>query len=78
MLSIDIFNPKDSFEEKALMLFAFQAEANPVYKSYLEHLKVDAASVQTIDEIPFLPIEFFKTSKVLSANLPISRVFKRP
>lgn len=76
MLSIDIFNPKDSFEEKALLLFAFQAEANPVYKSYLEHLRINPDSVQAIDQIPFLPIDFFKTSKVLSANLPISRVFK--
>lgn len=76
MLSIDIFNPEDSFEEKALLLFAFQAEANPVYKSYLEHLRVEPSTVQSIDQIPFLPIDFFKTNKVLSANLPVSRVFK--
>ena len=58
-------SPKD-FEFRALDLFRFQAKANEVYKSYLEARKVNVDSVKSIDQIPFLPIRFFKDFKVVS------------
>lgn len=76
MVSIDIFNAQDNFEEQALALFRFQAEENLVYKQYLEHLRVDPAVIEDIEQIPFLPISFFKNTRVLSTALPIERVFK--
>lgn len=50
----------------ALSIFRYQSEENTVYRKYLNFLKRDFQSITTIEEIPFLPIEFFKTEKVLS------------
>jgi phenylacetate-coenzyme A ligase PaaK-like adenylate-forming protein len=57
------------FEEYALQVFQFQAEKNSVYKSYLKILKKDPSEIKSITDIPFLPIEFFKTAKVFSASI---------
>jgi len=53
-----------NFEDIALELFRFQAKHNPVYGSYLEHLRCKPADIRSINEIPFLPISFFKTHSV--------------
>ena len=76
MVSIDIFNAQDNFEEQALALFNFQALENAVYRKYLSHLKIDPDKIQAVNQIPFLPISFFKSSKVISTDLPVERVFK--
>ncbi len=52
------------FEEKALQLFEIQAQANPIYHAYLQARKINPSSVKMIDEIPFLPIRFFKDHAV--------------
>lgn len=43
-----------------------QAEGNSIYKKYIEQLGVSPEKVKTIEQIPFLPIEFFKTQKVVT------------
>ncbi len=57
---------EDEFNETALQVFRFQAQENLVYKSYLSHLNVPAEKINHWTEIPFLPIEFFKTHSVVS------------
>lgn len=57
---------KNDFEKKALEIFHFQAEQNPVYKKYIEQIEVNPEKVKDVSQIPFLPIEFFKTQKVVS------------
>ena len=47
-----------------LDLFRFQAEANPVYRRFMELMELDPASVSAIDEIPFLPVELYQTQRV--------------
>jgi phenylacetate-coenzyme A ligase PaaK-like adenylate-forming protein len=64
-----------SFEDIALQLFRFQGGNNPVYKEYLSYLGVDPVSVQSIDEIPFLPISFFKTHPVITSTWEPEAVF---
>lgn len=60
-----LYRVNDSnFEDIALDLFRFQAAHNPVYGSYLAHLRCQPAGVRSINEIPFLPISFFKTHSV--------------
>ncbi|RYE28344.1 MAG: acyl transferase [Sphingobacteriaceae bacterium] len=54
------------FLENALQVFRFQAENCAVYKSYLGFLKIDPQQINTLEAIPFLPIEFFKTNPVIS------------
>lgn len=76
MTTIDIFAADDNFEAKALGIFRFQAYENEIYSAYIKHLGVEVESVQSLEEIPFLPIEFFKTQRVVCDNLSIEKVFK--
>ena len=56
---------KKDFEYKALEIFRQQAENNSVYKKYVEQLGINPENVKSVAQIPFLPIEFFKTQKVV-------------
>jgi len=69
-----IQNP-DHFEELALTIFKKQATENDIYQSYLAYLNVDPQSVKHINEIPFLPIEFFKSKAVLLRNQQAEIIF---
>lgn len=56
----------EDFEELTLEVFKYQAANNSVYSKYLNFLNRDPKSVKEISDIVFLPIEIFKTEKVLS------------
>lgn len=63
-----------NFEQNALDLFDYQFHEVEVYRKYCHYLGVDRP--KTLSEIPFLPIQFFKTHKVLASNLSIQKIFK--
>ncbi len=65
----------DHFNDIALRIFNYQAENNSVYKEYLFHLGINVSSIKTIQEIPFLPIEFFKTHKVITGSEQAVKTF---
>jgi hypothetical protein len=67
---------EDNFDRIALNLFQYQAQYNDLYRSYLDHLGVNPASVQKISEIPFLPIEFFKNHVIKTRSWPTQKIFK--
>lgn len=48
------------FEAAALELFRHQAEQCPPYSEYISLLGVNPAEVNRVEDIPFMPIEFFK------------------
>ncbi len=52
------------FEAEALATFHRQYEFNKVYRSYCDLLNCSPAEIKTINAIPFLPIQFFKTHQV--------------
>ncbi|MCX6290377.1 MAG: acyl transferase [Bacteroidetes bacterium] len=52
------------FDELAMDIFRFQSENNEVYKSYIRNLSINPGEINSISEIPFLPVEFFKTHDV--------------
>jgi phenylacetate-coenzyme A ligase PaaK-like adenylate-forming protein len=56
----------DRFEELALEAFLYQYRLNPVYRAFVEALRVDPLGVKTLEKIPFLPVSFFKTALVQS------------
>lgn len=58
----------DDFLHHALRIFKFQYTHNPVYKAFCSYLNTDPNAVQTLEQIPFLPIEFFKSKSVLSST----------
>ena len=58
----------DHFDDFALDLFQFQAIHNPIYSAYLKVRKISPTRIQKVEDIPFLPIQFFKDSSVYCGN----------
>jgi len=73
----DIFNIKNetNFQKLALDVFNYQFNHNKVYRSFCDLLYVHPSDVKHINQIPFLPIQFFKTHEVLSSQNPIEQTF---
>jgi phenylacetate-coenzyme A ligase PaaK-like adenylate-forming protein len=63
------------FDELALEIFRHQAENNPVYRDFLKGLRIDPASIHDTRSIPFLPIDLFKTHKIITGTEPAEIVF---
>ncbi len=63
------------FEQVALQVFKHQAKHCAVYNSFLTGLNVDIEAVKDIGQIPFLPIEFFKSHEVVSSSAPAEVTF---
>ena len=75
--SQDIFtiSSQKQFEKIALKVFRFQYENNLVYQEFCDFLKIDKQSVKTLQQIPFLPIQFFKNHNVVSNTNEIQEIF---
>lgn len=58
----------EQFDALALEIFRYQAEHNLVYKKYLQCLNIQLDRILKIEQIPFLPIEFFKTQTIISGE----------
>lgn len=70
----NIQNEKE-FRETALAVFRFQLENNLVYKQFIEYLAVNTEEINSIDKIPFLPVRFFKSHKIISNRLIAEKIF---
>ena len=77
MKPTDIFTIKKQadFEQNCLEVFRFQYVNNKIYQRYCNLLGHCQASVKTIQDIPFLPIEFFKTHTVIASAEEIQKTF---
>lgn len=73
----DIFSisSKKEFEKITLKVFRYQYENNKVYQSFCNHLKKNPSNVKQISSVPFLPIQFFKTDKIVSNSEEAQTVF---
>ncbi len=56
----------ETFADKALELFRYQAAENSVYKEFLQYLDISPKSITCLEAIPFLPIELFKSKNIIS------------
>lgn len=56
------------FHSMGLEIFRLQYRNNPVYREFCTYLGKDENTVKMFNEIPFLPIEFFKNRKVVCGN----------
>jgi phenylacetate-coenzyme A ligase PaaK-like adenylate-forming protein len=65
-----------SFSSVALGIFRFQYENNPVYKAYVQALAIDPGKIDSVYDIPFLPISFFKTHRVATTLFEPQAVFE--
>ncbi|MDM1352810.1 acyl transferase [Myroides marinus] len=66
---------KKDFHKVAMKVFRFQYEHNPVYQQFCNLLNKTPEQVKTLTDVPFLPIEFFKSRDVLSSTDPIQITF---
>ena len=69
-----ISNQSD-FEKLAIKLFNYQITHNIVYKKYCKLLGCTASKIKCVEQIPFMPIDFFKTEKVLCKNTTPNHFF---
>ena len=60
---------EDEFNHFALQLFHYQYSNNKTYQKYVDILEYQPKNINQYAEIPFLPIEFFRTKKIISNNL---------
>jgi phenylacetate-coenzyme A ligase PaaK-like adenylate-forming protein len=74
MSAISHFDPA-SFDRSAMETFRHQAVENPVYRRYLELVGCHPESIPTPDRIPFMPIEFFKSHRVVTGPGIETRIF---
>ena len=73
----DIFSisNKKQFEKIALKVFRFQYDNNVVYREFCQYLNVEKHEVKSLQQIPFLPIQFFKSHEVLSSEEKMQETF---
>lgn len=78
-----MINPQDlftisshkQFEKIALKIFRFQYENNRVYQEFCNFLNTDIRNVKNLQQIPFLPIQFFKSHDIVSSKETIQEIF---
>ncbi len=63
------------FEALALKIFRFQYRNNPLYHRFVESLSVSPSHINHVSQIPFLPIEFFKSHIVQTGSFHPEAVF---
>ena len=73
----DIFNISNQkqFEKIALKVFRFQYENNLVYKEFCNLMNTNVQEVKSLQQIPFIPIQFFKSHTIISNENPIQEIF---
>ncbi len=77
MLEKEIFNinsPED-FERLAVQIFRFQYENVLVYREFCNYLNIKISDVNKVEQIPFLPIQFFKSHKIIAKGFSEKIIF---
>ncbi len=60
----------------ALEIFFIQSANNEVYKKYIQALGIEPGTVASIENIPFLPISFFKTHEMVTGTFQPEIIFE--
>lgn len=64
-----------SFEDVAFKVFKHQFENNNTYRSFCDLLYKHPSDIHKLEDIPFLPIQFFKSHEIVSNTNPIQETF---
>ncbi|OFX43467.1 MAG: acyl transferase [Bacteroidetes bacterium GWA2_30_7] len=57
-------NSDESFNSICLDIFKYQSANNKTYNDYINNLNINPEKIKHYTEIPFLPIDFFKTHRI--------------
>jgi len=63
---IFLIRNREEFTETALKVFAYQYKNCKIYRKYVDMLYCDVSKISSVEQIPFLPIEFFKTQQIIA------------
>lgn len=63
------------FDETAMAVFHHQCTHNPVYAHYVRLIDIDPQRISKVEDIPCLPIRFFKTHRVYGATTEPQQIF---
>lgn len=72
-----IFSIRNSsdFSSLVLAVFYWQYHHNTVYQEFCNYLRKTPKNVKQLTEIPFLPISFFKSKSIITANGKVQQTF---
>lgn len=65
-----------NFNELALLVFKYQYANNDIYRQFCDLLKVKPHALYHFTQIPFLPVQFFKTQQVITGNFDPEAIFE--
>lgn len=68
-------NNQDEFQTLAIQVFYYQYQHNLIYKKFVDCLTSDVSSIQNLEDIPFLPVEFFKWQKICTGHFSPDAIF---
>jgi hypothetical protein len=64
------------FNDRALQLFNWQYQQNPVYRKWCDLTISDVTIIKTIEQIPALPVGFFKTHTIQTGSFRLTDFFE--
>ena len=71
---LNITSPNE-FEKNSIEIFNYQFQNNTIYREFCNLTSKNSSNIKSSSEIPFFPIQFFKTHKIVSSNQPIQKTF---
>ncbi len=77
-ISDNIFSVKDQegFLQMSLDIFRYQAENNQIYREFISKPGIMNKEIDTLTDIPFLPVEFFRNFRILTGTGPHEIAFE--
>jgi len=74
----EIFRIKypEEFNRIALKIFKIQAANVKIYKEFIRYLNIVPEQINTLENIPFLPIELFKTQEIIYEGQKARLIFE--
>ena len=65
----------EEFNAVALEVFQFQYKNVKIYREFCDLLKVNPSKIINVNDIPFLPIQFFKSHQIISESFTSEKMF---
>ena len=76
MNQLSFYQSSKAFDLQAIQLYEKQFSNNLIYRSFCDLVHKHPSDCESVIDIPFLPISFFKTHEVLTGNPECSHIFE--
>jgi len=68
-------NSAEEFLQMTLEIFNYEYQNNNVYRAFADGLHINPGKIKEISDIPFLPVEFFKSHNILCSGREGLKIF---